>query len=261
MTFAKHTLDVADALANLPAAPAPTVSDRYAFIDTRKVVTDMQELGFVPVHLRRPSFRTKAGAFGLHEVEFRKPEHVDPDLALDLVPRVIFLNSYDGSRRAQFGAGIFRFVCTNGLMMGTTFTEAKFLHLDTSEEDLVESVQHVQTNISTAFDRLERMRSIQLDRQQRIDLAKAALAIRSEEGNALELSPETALMPRRREDVKTDLWTTWNVLQENLMKGGLPARASNGTIRTTRSLSEIGRSNQVNRGLWDLLETKAAELA
>ena len=246
-------------ISQLPILPAPTVSDRYSFIDTKQVTEDMKELGFVPVRFRRPSFRTKAGAYGIHEVEFRRPEHLDD--RLDLAPRVIFLNSYDGSRRAQFAAGIFRFVCSNGLMLGTTFEEAKFLHLDTAEADMQESLKAVQDNISTAFDRLEAYRSIELTRAEQIRLAERALEIRLDAGALLTLSPEVALMPRRREDVKRDLWTTWNVLQENLTKGGLPARTSSGSIRTTRSLSEIQRSNRVNRGLWDLLEQTALEEA
>lgn len=251
--------EVAQAIEALPGAPSPSVSDRYAFIDTKQVVKDMQDVGFVPVSLRRPASRTKAGVFALHEVEFRRPQDVAPPVAKE-VPRIVFLNSYDGSRRAQFLSGVFRVICSNGLVVGTTFQNSKFLHLGEYEQEFHESLRAVGESSNRAFDRLDRFQSIQLDEEQRLRLAQEAVRIRMGADDGLVLDPKTALLPRRREDVKRDLWTSWNILQENLIKGGLPARSSSG-IRTTRGLQQIQRSLEVNQGLWDLLEQTADELA
>src|SRR5690606_2028893 len=116
-----------ETIASLPAAPSPSVSDKYMFIDTKQVVQDMMDLGFEVADVRRPAFRTKAAAFGVHEVDFRRPEDIGRKDGE--APRLIFINSYDGSRKAQLMIGVFRFVCSNGLVVGDVFQQQKFLHL------------------------------------------------------------------------------------------------------------------------------------
>ncbi|MDR6137768.1 hypothetical protein QE438_001072 [Pseudoxanthomonas sp. SORGH_AS 997] len=41
------------------------------------------------------------------------------------------------------------------------------------------------------------------------------------------------LMPRRHDDSRRDLWSVFNRTQENLIEGGLSARAANGRRQTT----------------------------
>jgi hypothetical protein len=42
------------------------------------------------------------------------------------VPEIILLNSHDGSSSYQMIPGMFRFVCTNGMICGQTFGEIGF---------------------------------------------------------------------------------------------------------------------------------------
>ena len=44
------------------------------------------------------------------------------------VPEIILLNSHDGSSSYQMIPGMFRFVCTNGLVCGTSFGEIRVPH-------------------------------------------------------------------------------------------------------------------------------------
>ena len=58
--------------------------------------------------------------------------------------------------------------------------------------------------------------------------------------------------PRREADRKTDLWTTFNVAQENLLRGGF----RNGTTnRMVRPISNIQKDVNLNSQLWDLAST------
>jgi len=64
--------------------------------------------------------------------------------------------------------------------------------------------------------------------------------------------------PRRREDVGQSLWTSFNVIQENLIRGGLPGRrqTADGHIRRsrTRPINAIDQNVGLNRALWTLAE-------
>lgn len=237
----------------LPEAPSPDLSDRYAFIDTKKVVNDMMDLGYVVDSWRFPRYRTNAGAFGLHEVDFRKTE--DAGRKKTETPRVLFLNSYDGSRRAQVITGIFRLVCLNGMIAGKADQNEKFLHLGDYEEELVSQIKSMGSRAATLMNDIEKYKSIELPKPQAIKMAQKALEIKDPKGDAkYAVEPRVALMPRRQPDTKADLWTQWNVLQENLLKGGIPSTSSDGKMRVTRAVTQIHKSNSLNQSLWDLLK-------
>lgn len=255
MTFQFNAASLIEAL---PDAPSPDTSDRYAFIDTKQVVQDMRDLGYEVAGFRRPRFRTNAGSFGLHEVDFRLPKDIAKPAAE--TPRVLFLNTYDGSRRAQIITGVFRLICLNGLIAGSTLQNEKFLHLGNYEEDLVEQIGSAGETAVKAFDQIERYRGQNLSKAEAMWMAKRAVELRTPEGAKFEISPSNVLLARRREDVRSDLWTTFNRIQENLLKGGIPATDENGKMRTMRGVTQIQKSNDLNRDLWDLLAETSQQI-
>ncbi|MCH4538588.1 DUF945 domain-containing protein [Ochrobactrum sp. A-1] len=70
------------------------------------------------------------------------------------------------------------------------------------------------------------------------------------------IRPDRIIVPRRREDNHQDPWTAFNVIRENLVRGGLLGRrlASDGRIRRTqaRSINGIDQNVGLNRALWTL---------
>lgn len=252
LSFPTTTPALLQSLELLPAAPSPDLSNRYMFIDTRRVINDMRDLGFEVAAFRRPKYRTRAGAFSLHEVDFRRPEDMVPGKAEG--PRVVFMNSYDGSRRAQIVSGIIRFICSNGLIAGDIMENQMFLHLGDYEEQLLEQIKASGDTAAKAFANIDRFKQIQVSDKAALELAKKARSLRYDEKVTLDVDPLTLIQPRRREDNRKDLWTRWNVLQENLLKGGIPGKDTSGNIRVTRPLAQIQKSNDLNRNLWTLLE-------
>lgn len=242
----------------LPDAPSPELSDKYMFIDSRKVVEDMRDLGLEVANVRRPNFRTKSGAFGVHELDFRRAQDLHTDQPLELIPRVLFINSYDGSRKAQLMTGMFRVICSNGLVAGTTLEASKFLHVGDYTEELLGYIRESARQATRLFDRVERFRTITLDKTEALELSTRAIQLRYPENAPV--SPEVALLPRRYGDMKMDLFTVWNVLQENLMKGGVPMRQANGRVRLVPPVQQILTSNKLNAELWDLMEEFAEEV-
>ena len=62
------------------------------------------------------------------------------------------------------------------------------------------------------------------------------------------------LMPRRVDDRGSDLWSTFNRIQENLVKGGLNGRNTRGRRQSTRPVQGIDQNVRLNRALWMLAE-------
>ncbi|WP_261906820.1 DUF945 domain-containing protein, partial [Salmonella enterica] len=62
------------------------------------------------------------------------------------------------------------------------------------------------------------------------------------------------LTPRRYEDRSDDLWTTYQRIQENLLKGGLPGRTAKGKRSHTRAVNGIDGDIRLNRALWVMAE-------
>lgn len=97
------------------------------------------------------------------------------------------------------------------------------------------------------------MQSLQLPPPAQHSLAKAALAYRFGE----EYQPVTEsqiLAPRRWQDESDDLWTTYQRIQENLLKGGLSGRTAQGKRTHTRPVNGIDGDVKLNRALWVMAE-------
>ena len=67
-------------------------------------------------------------------------------------------------------------------------------------------------------------------------------------------SIEQIIHPRRYEDKKDDIWTTYQRVQENLIKGGLPGRTEKGKRTTTRPVKAIDGDVKLNKALWLIAE-------
>jgi hypothetical protein len=83
-------------------------------------------------------------------------------------------------------------------------------------------------------------------------LAFAKHAVTFRPPRAAVLTPETLLIPRRKEDDKFDLWHVFNRIQENMLRGGNETTAEDGRVVMTRGIGRIERDVEVNTKLWSL---------
>lgn len=238
----------------LPSHPSPQVSEKYSFIDTIEVAEKMMDLGFTIAGAQIPQFRTKSGRYRAHLVDFRPPvEYQDllPKTPTGEVSRVLFVNSYDGSKKATLQAGVFRFACANGLIIGETDFKEEVLHKNLEEGDFLRVIDRAVEGAKKGVDHVQKLKDMILTPEEAREMAKRALKVRF--GSSFSVKPETALIPRRAEDLNSDLWTVWNRLQENLMDGGLPGLDENGNMKRSRPISQLSRMLRMNQDLWDIL--------
>ncbi|MDU3301719.1 MAG: DUF932 domain-containing protein, partial [Enterobacter ludwigii] len=162
-------------------------------------------------------------------------------------------NSHDGASSFQLLPGIFRSVCTNSLVCGQSFGEIRVPHRGNVVERVIEGAYEVLGIFDRVDEKREAMESLLLPPPAQHALANAALTYRFGE----EHQPITAtqiLTPRRYEDRQNDLWTTYQRLQENLLKGGLSGRTAKGKRTHTRAVNGIDGDIRLNRALWVMAE-------
>ena len=105
-----------------------------------------------------------------------------------------------------------------------------------------------------------------MNRDEKDIVAGAAHVLRfgdSEGETTTPIKAEQLLFPRRHEDCADDLWTVWNVVQENAIKGGLRGVGHDDLGRPrrvkSRAVSGIDQDIKLNKALW-LLGERMAEL-
>jgi len=123
--------------------------------------------------------------------------------------------------------------------------------------NVVEKVIEGAYEVLGVFDRVEEkrdaMQSLALPEPARNALANAALKYRFGEDHQ-PVTVSQLLTPRRRGDYSDDLWTVYQRVQENLMKGGLSGRTAQGKSSRTRAVTGIDGDVKLNRALWVMAE-------
>ena len=99
------------------------------------------------------------------------------------------------------------------------------------------------------------MRALTLNEGEEQAFAHAALQLRYDpEAGAAPVTERDVLRARRMDDTGDDLWSTFNRVQENMLKGGLNGRARNGRRTTTRAVTGIDQGVKLNRALFVLAQ-------
>ncbi|EIM1057544.1 DUF945 domain-containing protein [Salmonella enterica] len=225
-------------------------SEKYSYIPTITLLENLRREGFEPFfacqsRVRDPGRRD----YTKHMLRLRRAGQITGQQ----VPEIIILNSHGGESSFQLLPGVFRSVCTNSLVCGQSFGEIRVPH----RGDIVGKVIEGAYEVLGVFDRVEEkreaMQSLLLPPPAQQALANAALTYRFGEEHQ-PVTTAQVLTPRRREDYGQDLWTVWNTLQENLLKGGLPGRTVQGKRTHTRAVNGIDGDIRLNRALWVMAE-------
>ena len=239
-------------LENIPSiyatSPSAKVSEKYGFIPTSVIVHALERSGFVPVKASAARSSLERAAFAKHLIRFRHREHMNTQVG-DWLPEVVLVNSHDGSSSYQIMAGVYRLVCSNGLVVGNSFAEARVRHTKNAPDEIVDASFRVIESLPGIAEGIESMRAITLEAGEREAFAAAALTLRYPD--EAPIRPAQLLGTRRSADTSSDLWTTLNVLQENLLQGG---QRRGDSRRRTRKISSVSEDVRLNRSLWTLAE-------
>ncbi len=237
------------------SAPHHRMSERYGFIPTIQVIEGLRGEGWQPFYAREQLVRLDdRRGFTRHVVRLRRPG-LTLDKVGDTLPELVLLNSHDGSSAYQMHAGLFRLACTNGLMVSDgTFARISVRHSGDVVGRVIEGAASVVRDVPQLAAHVGEMRSLTLARPEQEAFARSALLLKYETPEAAPIEAEQLLGTRRTADQTRDLWTTFNRVQENLIRGGLRGRTANGRRTRTREVKSINEDTRINKALWQLTE-------
>ncbi len=250
------------------------VSDRYGFVPTIQVVEGLRAEGWLPVDATQKNVR-KADKqdFTKHLIRFRR---LEDDIKIgDSAVELLLTNSHDRSAAFVLHAGIFRMACANGIVVAdSTFNKVSVRHNQNALDDVIEGSYQVLEEVPLITNEVESMQAVELTRKEQEIFANAALGYimpeLNEEESKIVTSKDSlitqALRPRRSADTGSDVWSTYNVLQEKAIRGGLSMHKVNAKGRyrrnTTRAVKSIDKDVKLNKALWEMAvqmkELKAA---
>ena len=239
------------------------VSSRYGFIPTIDVVRGLRDNGFHPVSASQSRTRIEGrDNFVKHVMRFRHESNMELNKVDGMHSEVVLVNSHDGTTSYQLKAGVFRLVCSNGLIVGDETFSRRVKHQGDVVNRVVGAANDIIEIAPISVEKAVEWQGIQLKLEHKAEFARAAMSLKwtADEKDEFPITPRQALEPRRRADEKDDLWTTFNVLQENIIRGGIRYRTEAGSRMRTRPVNSVGENIRLNTALWTLTE-RMAELA
>lgn len=238
-------------------------SEKYTYIPTIHVLRALSREGFLPVHVRQSRTRDEGRQdFTKHMVRFRREGY---EAVGDTLPEVVLVNSHDGTSSYHLDSALFRLVCLNGMVVDAgAISTFRVPHKGDVIGQVIEGSYSVIKESVRALEAPREWSKLAISEGERQVFAEAAHHMRFADAAGevtTPVQPKQLLDARRREDNSRDLWTTFNVIQENVIKGGLRAvRYEQGRRPrnvTTREVGSIDADVKLNKALWILAEGMA----
>jgi hypothetical protein len=242
------------------------VSEYYTHIPTNRVIDDMRELGWGVIEAQQVAARkTATKGFQKHMIVFRHPDLMVEGKDGDNVwPQIIMTNSHDGKNSFTFQAGMYRFVCSNGLVIADQeFGSMKIRHMGYDFETLRETINEMVEKLPLTVESMNKFKQTELSEPQKYDLARKALATRFkvQEGQKVDqvykINLDEFLKPVRKEDAGNDLWSVFNLVQEKVVEGDFEY-ISGVKLRKARKIKNFKQDLDVNQKLFEVAKEFAA---
>ena len=230
---------------------SPELSDKYTHIPTTRVMSDMEALGWGVVKANEVKTKKNKG-YQKHILTFQNPEITITSKDGDkVIPQIILMNSHNGKSKFRFAAGLFRLVCSNGLVIADEeFANLNIRHMGYTFEELQEIMNTIVEKLPLTVECMNRMRATELDRESQIRFALECIECRFDEKNIIKLDIDSVLNPIRKEDYGNDLWSIFNVVQEKVLAGGFDVISTKGKVRKAREVKNFTQDQQINKDLY-----------
>lgn len=235
----------------------PTLSDKYRLAKTSEIVKRIEGLGFtMDKFVALKTRRKERQGFQKHRAIFTSPTL---KATVDGIPQLLLTNSHDGSSSVVLQLGFFRFVCSNGLVVGSNLIEpVRIRHSGNDfDERLIVAINHIVAQAEKLTASIDKLKAKVLTQAEVLAFQREALQKRLGD-----VKIESFSMPiHRQADEATDLFTVMNVVQENLIRGGarvILEQDGKRKDKAVRKVNSMVTQTEINTMLWDLAEQKVA---
>lgn len=234
----------------LTNVPSPKVSPKYSMIHSGQFSLHML-LNNCALTRQKGSSRSP---YGKHVMRFDTGLRLPSGDILEIVAK----NSHDGTCAFQLTLGIYRLVCSNGLVVGKSLVETvPIRHIGYTAAKVKDAVAQLLSQKSRVYETVAKLQNTQLTLGQQITFAKLALEIR---GITDANNPEQSWLfsSRRNEDKGDNAWVTFNRVQEHLTRGFKYVNKDGESV-TARRISAVERDININKQLFDAIVKIAAQ--
>jgi len=152
----------------------------------------------------------------------------------EALPTVTISNSCSGKQAMEMHLGVFRLVCSNGMVRKETIAEQKIKHTEINYLNLHNFVNKVSQKKNIMLEEVLNLKQHNLTPRQMSNFAYEAAKIRFQD--VREMNTDDFLMVNREEDRGEDVWTVFNRIQESL----------------THNISSTKEDIRVNQELYNL---------
>jgi hypothetical protein len=240
------------------------LSDRYEFVPTSDIVNFMEENGWFPIDAKEIKTRKQENkGFQKHIVRFRHPELSFNEINGDgNFIDILLTNSHDGMSSFTFQIGIFRLVCSNGLVVKQAdFGTVRVRHLSKESSEvfnaqLLEAISTLVNQIPKTVAAIDVMQSTMLNKDQVKELATKAVDSRFDkkaENLDVDYIIDQIVLADRKEDEGESVWNVFNRIQEKLLKGTYSyINKNNNKVRKARPVNNIVQATKLNTELFDM---------
>ena len=226
---------------------ASHLSDKYVQTPTSRVVEDLMNLGWEVTKVQEVRSRKYKG-FQKHLVVFRNPDiMIKGENGDDSFPQILLTNSHDGKAAFNFRVGIFRLVCSNGLVVSDAdFNNVSIRHINYTFESLQTKINEIIAKLPGLVNKINTFKAKTLTEVEMNDFATKASQLRTKKTvNIMDVLSAT-----RTEDQGNDLWVVFNRVQEKILGGSYTSGG-----RKARSVKNIQKDIQLNEQLFELAES------
>jgi len=226
---------------------ASHLSDKYVQTPTSRVVEDLMNLGWEVTKVQEVRSRKYKG-FQKHLVVFRNPDiMIKGENGDDSFPQILLTNSHDGKAAFNFRVGIFRLVCSNGLVVSDAdFNNVSIRHINYTFESLQTKINEIIAKLPGLVNKINTFKAKTLTEVEMNDFATKASQLRTKKTvNIMDVLSAT-----RTADQGNDLWVVFNRVQEKILGGSYTSGG-----RKARSVKNFQKDIQLNEQLFELAES------
>lgn len=242
-----------------------TTTQEYVPVQTQSVLKVFLDKGFTvdAIDKARVVNKDKDG-FQRHLIRLSHPEFKLKNVG-DIKPQILLLNSFDGSQSLRLMLGVYRLVCSNGMICGSSFDEYRVVHRGNNVfEKLNQGIEAITGQTEKLQKKLEFLTDTKLSEHQ-VDSVSQLVAAKLTEHlkNVHSVVADNLKYVRRDADNYVDAWTILNRLQENALRGGLnyvmfDTKTHELKTKRLRAIKSIQKRIDINKFIWNTIEQVAA---
>ena len=218
------------------------------YIQTIDIVENLQNQGWKINGVCEQ--RSKNRKISNHYVKLEHPDFtIQHKGKTEGLANMYLTNSCNGKSPLSLDLGVYRLVCSNGLIRKDSYMEHSFKHNEKSLQRIPLALQDINKHAQRILTEFNKLKYKELTPREMMALASNAAKLRFEDNT---IDHTQLLQSHRTEDEGNDLWSVYNRIQENLTKSNLLIDRDGRLIPGT---SSVKNDIKVNQDLFELVES------